>query len=346
MHPHRPHAPRRARFAAGIAALALGLAAFTGVAAAADKKTLCVYDPSGANGDVFNLTKDYRTAALAWGVEFELKPYTDEKTANEDFKAGQCGAVLITGTRARAFHKFAGTIEAMGALPSYDQLKTVVQKLSDPKAAKLMTSGDYESAGIFPGGAVYLLVRDRNIDTVGELAGKKLATLDFDDAAKVMVRQVGASLVPADVSNFAGMFNNGSVEAAYGPATAYKALELYKGVGDKGGMIRYPLAQMTLQIIVRTADFPAGFAQSSRTYAYQRFAQGLELVKKAEAEVPAKHWIDIPDADKAKYDEMFLDVRVRLRDQEKVYDSRALKLMRKVRCGKDAARAECALERE
>jgi hypothetical protein len=136
------------------------------------------------------------------------------------------------------------------------------------------------------------------------------------------------------------------VDACYGPATAYKALELYKGVGDKGGVIRYPLAQMTLQVILRTADFPANFAQESRTYASNRFTQGLALVKKAEADVPAKHWIDIPDADKAKYDEMFLDVRVRLRDEEKVYDARALKLLRKVRCAKDAARAECALERE
>ncbi len=324
-------------------ALALAMAA---PAAAAVDKTLCVYDPSGANGDIFNLTKDYRTEALSWGVSFELKPYTDEKTASEDFKAKKCDAVLMTGTRGRDFLKFAGTLEGMGALPEYGELKTVVKKLGSAKAAGLMRSGDYETAAIFPGGAVYLMVRDREVNTVAKLAGRKLATLDFDEAAKIMVKLVGASLVPADISTFASMFNNGSVEAAYAPATAYKALELYKGIGNTGGVIRYPLAQMTLQLMIRHADFPADFAAKSRAFAAQNFGKFLNVVKKADASIPAKHWIDIPEADRTKYDQMFLDVRVRLRDQEKVYDGRALKLMRKVRCQRDAARAECAQKRE
>ncbi|MCA9543836.1 MAG: hypothetical protein KC613_05580 [Myxococcales bacterium] len=324
------------------AATALALA----TPALADDKTLCVYDPSGANGDIFNLTKDYRTEAIAWGVTFELKPYTDEKTASEDFKAKKCDAVLMTGTRGRDFLKFAGTLEAMGALPEYNGLKTVVQKLGSPKAAGLMRSGDYETAAIFPGGAVYLMVRDKAVDTVPELAGRKLATLDFDEAAKIMVKIVGAALVPADVSSFASMFNNGSVEAAYAPATAYKALELYKGIGDAGGVIRYPLAQMTLQLMIRHAEFPADFGTKSRAFAAKNFGKFLSVVQKADKSVPAKHWIDIPAEDKAKYDQMFQDVRVRLRDQEKVYDGRALKLMRKVRCQADAARAECAQQRE
>ena len=61
----------------------------------ADSKTLCVYDPGGASGDAYQIIKDYRTAAAGWGVNFTLKPYTDEKTAAEDFKAGQCQAVAV-----------------------------------------------------------------------------------------------------------------------------------------------------------------------------------------------------------------------------------------------------------
>ena len=70
--------------------------------------------------------KEYRIAALGWGVDFKLKPYTDEKTAAEDFKAGQCDGVVLTGTRVRSFQKFTGTIEAMGAVPSYDHLRSLV----------------------------------------------------------------------------------------------------------------------------------------------------------------------------------------------------------------------------
>ena len=314
--------------------------------AEAKTDTLCVYDPGGGNGDVYNLMKDYRIAAKSWGVDLKMKPYTDEKTAAEDFKAGQCKAVLMTGTRVRQFHSFAGSMEAMGALPSYDLLKKVTRSLSSKKASKLMKNGDYEVAGILPGGAIYLLVRDRKVDTVAELAGKRIATLEYDAASKKMVRHVGAAIVAADVGTFSGMFNNGSVDAAYAPATAYKALELYKGVGSKGGVINYPLAQMTLQLLIRTKDFPEDFGVKSRAYAAKQFSSALKMVKAAEKSIPAKDWISIPDADKARYDEMFLNVRVGLRDKEKIYNGRMLKLLRKVRCKKNKARAECAEKRE
>jgi hypothetical protein len=327
-------------------AVAVASLLMANTAHAGERPLLCVYDPGGANGDIFNLMKDYRAAAIAWGVDFDLRPYTDEKTASEDFKAGQCKAALITGTRARNYHKFAGTIEAMGALPEYSQLRQVIATLAREKAKKKMVRGEYEVAGVFPGGAVYMFVRDRNINTAGKLAGKRLATLEFDTAAKTMVRQVGASLVAADVGTFGGMFNNGSVDACYAPATAYNALELYKGVGNKGGIIRYPLAQLSFVFLIRSADFPADFGEQSRAFAKEAFQKGLGVVLRAEKQIPSKHWIDIPDEDKARYDEMFLDVRVKLRDELKVYDKTMLKLMRRVRCKSDPARAECAEKRE
>jgi len=327
------------RFATLLLALALPALAH------AEKVPLCVYDPGGANGDIFNMMKDYQAAAVGWGVEFELKPYTDEGTASEDFKAQKCGAVLMTATRTRAYHKAIGTIEAMGGLSSYDLLKQTTKHMLGKGAEKFAKSGDYEVAGVFPGGAVYLMVRDRGIDTVEELAGKRLATLDFDLAAKTMVKQVGATLVPADVSTFAGMFNNGSVDACYGPAAAYKPLELYKGVGEKGGILRYPLAQMNLVLLSRTAALPATYFEQSRAFAATNFDKALKLVLAAEKDIPADKWVDLPDADKKRYDEMFLDVRVRLRDQEQVYDAAVLKLLRQARCT-DKSRAECTNARE
>ncbi len=315
-------------------------------AGGAVKRTLCVYDPGGASGDIFARERDHRTAALALGVDFDLKPYTDERTAAEDFKAGQCHAALLTGTRVRRFQKFAGTFEAVGALPTYGELEKLVNTVSSPKAAKLLTSGEYEVAGIAPGGAIYLYVSDRTVDTVEELAGKRIATLAYDDASRFMVRTVGSSMVSADVGTFAGMFNNGSVDACYAPATAYRVLELYKGVGTKGGVIRYPLAQLTLQLLIRTGDFPAGFGQATREYYARRFDADLRIVRAAESSIEPSHWVEIPEDHKAEYAERFLDVRVRLRDDMGLYDATALKLMRKLRCRRDATRAECAQNRE
>ncbi|MCB9529441.1 MAG: putative solute-binding protein [bacterium] len=326
------------------AALAVAsLLALTGPALAAGEaeRTLCVFDPSGANGQVYQLMKNYQTEALGWGVKFDMKPYTDEKTAADDFKAGKCHAALITGTRLRPFHAFAGTLEAMGAMPSYDIIHHVIKSLASTKAAPINKSGDYEIAGVFPGGAIYLFIDDRSIDSVEELAGKKIATLAYDEASKTMVGRVGASMQAADVGTFAGMFNNGGVDAAYAPAFAYKALELYKGIGDKGAVVRYPLAQMTLQVLIRSKDFPEDFGAKSRAFAAANFDRALKLAEDAEAQIPAKHWLDLPEADKARYDLMFRDVRVELRDKKSVYDKKALSLLKKARCHKDARRPEC-----
>lgn len=329
-----------------LALLAVTLGAPQLAAAQPAAKKLCVFDVSGKNGDIFNMMKDYQARALEWGIKFEMKPYTDEKIAAGDFKAGQCDAVLATGTRVRKFHSLAGTVEAMGALPTYAHLHKMLVNMHHKRMGKLMKKGQFEVAGLFPAGAVYLFVNDRNIDTVGELSGKKIATLDYDPAAKKMVAHVSASIAGADITTFAGMFNNKSVDACYAPATAYKALELYKGIGTKGGVVRYPIAQLTLQLLIRTDAFPEGFGQSSRDYASGKYQAALDLVKKAEKEIPEKAWIDIPAKDKEAYDEMFRSVRIQLRDNDKVFHKTGLKLMRKIRCKIDAARAECAEKTE
>lgn len=333
---------RTAAALALVALLSLPDAAFAGGKV---KRTLCVYDPSGAMGDIFNLMKDYQTAALAWGVDFDLEPYTDEKTASEDFKAGKCDAALLTGVRARAFNKFTGSIEAMGALPSYAELKTVIRLLSSPKAASRMKSGAYDTVAIFPAGAVYMYTRNRKLKHVGDLAGKRIATLAFDQAAITMVDRAGASMVPADIGTFAGMFNNGNVDICYAPATAYQPLELKKGLRKHGGIARYPLAQLTLQILAKNGRFPEGFGNASRKYAADNFQRLMAVVNRAEKAVPKKYWIPIGAADRVKYDALFRAVRIKLRDKG-VYDKTMLTLLRRVRCRTDPARAECAEKSE
>lgn len=317
-------------------------------ASAADDKAdetrkLCVFDPSGANGNVFQLMKDFALDATALGVKFDLKPYTDEATAARDFQAGQCDAALLTGTRLRPFQPFTSTMEALGALPDYAITEKVIKTLAKPGAAPLMRHGEFETVAVFPGGSVFLFVDDRGIDSVGDLAGKKIATLTHDDAAQAMVGKVGASASGADMGSFASMFNNGSVNASYAPAYAYKALELYKGIGKKGGIIQYPIAQLTMQVVIRHADaWPADFGNKLRGLAVKGyFDKALQLSRKSEAEIPAATWIQIPEADKLKYDELLREVRQSL--APKPYNRKMLTLLKKVRCKEDPSRAECVL---
>ena len=312
----------------------------TSTVALAVPKKMCVFDLLGANGPVFSQMKDYKTAAIAWGVELELKPYTSERVAAEDFKAGLCDAVSFTGIRARQFNAFTGTLDAIGAMPTYDHLKSVITTISGKKAAKLMFSDPYEVVGIFPAGAGYMFVNDRKIDTVGELAGKRIAILDSDPAQVEMVTFVGASPVGTSIANMYSKFNNGSVDVTYGPAIVYEAMELYKGLEPNGGVIRFSLVQLTMQILIRKADFPEGYGQKSREFALDQFDLGVALVKKYESTIPAKMWVDIPEADITGYLEVFRQSRIRLRDKG-IYNAKMLKLMRMLRCKKEAQQPEC-----
>lgn len=309
-------------------------------------KKMCVFDILGANGSVFSQMKDYKTAALGWGVELELKPYTSERVAAEDFKSGVCDAVIFTGIRSRQFNSFTGSLDAIGAMPSYQHLKSVVTTISSKKAAKLMVVEPYEVAGILPAGAAYMFVNDRKIDTVGELAGKRIAILDSDPAQVEMVNFVGASPVGTSIANMFSKFNNGSVDVTYGPAIVYEAMELYKGLEPNGGVIDFSLVQLTMQILIRQAEFPQEYGQKSREYSLNQFDDGVLLAKRYESKIPKKLWVLIPEQDKTEYLEVFRQSRLRLREKG-IYNAKALKLMRMVRCKKDPQQAECtALDKE
>lgn len=102
-------------------------------AAHAAKQTVCVFDLLGTGGDVYAMMKDYSLAAAKWGADITLKPYTDERIAAEDFKAGQCDGVSLTGLRGRQFNTFTGSIDSIGAITTYAQMKDVLTLLSNPK---------------------------------------------------------------------------------------------------------------------------------------------------------------------------------------------------------------------
>lgn len=333
-----------------LAPVAAGLIAVSGSNALAtadiSKKTFCVFDIIGAQGPIYDIMKDYKLAALEWGVELEMKAYTDEKIAAEDFKAGKCDAVALSGLRGRAFNAFTGTIDSIGSIPTDKHMKVVLQKLASPKLGKYMISGDYEVAGIAPGGAAYLFTKDRAIDTVGELSGKKIGILEFDKSQTVLVESIGASPVTVSISNIGPMFNNGSVDIIPAPAIAYEALELYKGLGDNGAIVDFALAQITLQVLIRHGEFPEGYGQKSREYVWSQYDRAQELVDSSTKAIKPGYWLDIPEEDKTGYREMFRQSRIKLREMG-IYNGKMLTFLSKVRCAINSALAECtAKDRE
>lgn len=335
------------RFRSLTAVVCLGLAPLT----QAQGKTvdMCVFDLIGASGDQYALVENYAIDMRDKGVKFNLEPYTDEGVAMSAFSAGDCDALAATDLRIRRYNEFTGTLSAVGAIPSYKHLEMVLAAINKPKASKYMKEGDYEIAGIFPVGAAYLFVTDRDMDTVEELAGKRIATLNQHPDAVHMVNYVNASVEPSEITDFGGKFNNRSVDAAYAPGWAYEALELYRGIGDDGGVVDYPLGQLTMQIVVRDDALTDEQAQTSREVAFNHFDDAIGKVEDYEADIPDDTWIEIPDSDIEDYQEMFRQNRIELRDGvtgdgeevEQVYNGQMLTLLRKVRCRIDPEASEC-----
>ncbi len=204
-----------------------------------------------------------------------------------------------------------------------------------------MVSGNYEVAGITPMGAAYLFVNDRNINTVGKLSGKKIAVMDYDKAQAKMVQKVGAQPVASDIMNFAGKFNNGSVDIIGAPAAAFKPLELFKGLGNKGAIAQFPLVQLSLQIIIRQDRFPDGYGQKSREYVYTQLPRAMSLVTNAEKEIDKRFWMTVPEADQEKYTLMIRESRIALTN-EGIYDKKTMHMLKQIRCQLAPSDAECS----
>ncbi len=327
--------------------IAMAMAAATLAVSAnnAQAQVVCVFDLLGTSGDVYTMMKDYALAANGWGAKVTLKPYTDERVAAEDFKAGQCDAVSLTGMRGRQFNSFVGSIDAIGAVPSNTAARAIMQLVSRPQLADDMVQSGYEVAGVLPMGSAYLFVNDRSINTLAKAAGKKIAVLDYDKAQARMVQRVGAQPVSADITTFGGMFNNGQVDIVGAPAIAFKPLELHKGLGSKGAIVKFPILQVTGNIIIRQNKFPAGYGQKSREWVTSQLPRTMDLVEKTEKEIPSKYWMEIPANDQVGYIKLMREARISL-TKEGFYNTKMMSLLKRVRCQQNPSSFECALKDE
>jgi hypothetical protein len=348
---------RRALAPAALTALtALATVLPAAHAAPASRQTFCFYDPIGTSGPGYAMARDYVVAMQRHGADLQLKSYVDERVAVEDFRTGQCDAVAATGLRTRPYNPFTAALDSIGAstvvrdgrvdmAASYQVVQRAVETFASPAAAKLMVSGAYEIGGVFPLGAVYAMVNDRRISSPEAASGKRVAAFDHDKAQAEIIKRLGAQPVSADITNFHTKFNNGSIDIVVAPAIAYKPLELYRGIGSKGGVSRFPMMILSYQLVLRRDRFPAGFGEKSREYWLAHQDEARRVITTAEADIPAAQWIDFSADDARRYALMMREARIELADKG-LYDKRGLKMLKKIRCSLHAADAECGTDSE
>ena len=309
-------------------------------------QVFCVFDPLGAQGDFYSIAKDYQLVAHRWGVQLDLKSYNDETIAVEDFKAGQCDMLNMTGLRTRlGFNTFTGSIDSPGSIVDYSGMRDVLNLVASDKLEKYMVSGNYEIGGVFPIGAGYIFVHDRKVNTLAKAAGKKVAVMDWDKTQAMLVQQVGAQPVASDITNYGGKFNNGSVDAIIAPIILYKPFELYKGVGTTGGIIRRPVIELTMQLVCRHDKFPADFGHQSRAYIASQINHAFGIIRNQENEVDAHQWMYVTTAERDDFYRIMRDARIHL-TKDGFYDSRMLGILKRIRCKSSPGDAECSLNDE
>lgn len=346
--------------------------------------TLCVYSPNGEHSEAFeqatsyiteiprmvNVAKQFgvnmkvaRPSHLQFKLDFDhpklkktastlvnLKVYTNEAVLTEDFRSKRCDGAGISNLRAKQFNKFVGSIDAIGALQTYKQLSAVIQVLANPKFDEKMVNKDYEVVGVVPLGAAYIMVNDRNINTLAKAAGKKIAVFQFDETQKKLVQNVGAQPISVDLVSVGGKFNNKEVDIMAGPAILFEPLELHKGMSDKsgkvvGGIIKFPVIQVTGTLIMHRNKFPAGMGSIAREVISKQLNPAFEFVDKLEAKIPSKFWLTLNESDKPGYVRLMREARIQM-TKEGYYDPDMMKLLKQVRCSQAPSHYECALNDE
>src|SRR5690606_20864814 len=122
---------------------------------------------------------------------------------------------------------------------------------------KYMQDGEFEIVGIQSAGAVFLFTNDRKLQSLSDLAGKRMAILDTTPEVRQLVVDLGMTPVSSTVTNMFQKFNNGAVDIAGGPAIVYDMMELHKGLGTNGGILAEPILQGNMQFVARAGKLPA-----------------------------------------------------------------------------------------
>lgn len=311
----------------------------------ANAQNICVFDIGGSNGDNFLLMRDYVLAAKKWNAEIVLKAYKNEVQAVADFKDNKCQGLVATGFATRQFNGYTGSIGAVGAVPSNAVARNVLVLMGNPKVAADMVEGDYEAAGIIPIGSAFFVNRDKNTNTLAKVEGKTLGVLPVDPTQRRMANKVGGKPVDISYDTAGAMFASGKLDVLPAPAMAFAPFELYRSMGDQGGIARFPVAFIASNLIINKSEFPNGFGQSSRNWFAAQAPRLMSNITRAESAVPAKFWFDISAEEQVGYLRLMRQMRMEY-VQNKYYNPKMMSLLKKLRCQQDPSSFECALKGE
>ena len=318
------------------------------------KVSICFFDMQGSTGEFYSRAKDLGLIARRWNIIADFKVMSDEGKVAEAFKAGKCDGAVLSTLRAREFNKFMGSVDAVGGIPTYDHMRLLLKTLFDPKLEPLTISQPYQIVSIFPVGAQYLHIKDRNED-IAQLKNRKVSVINWDNSLASAMSKMGFDTVSSDVGGFTKPFNANEVDALVAPAMVYWPYELKQGLGDKGGIYSTPVAQMTASLVInrdalkkKSPDIDsrvAAFRAMTGQFQDEMLDKIFNTIDKNEKDVPKKYWMILEPEHEKAYQEALRQARIQL-TKEGVYDVTMMKVLKKVRCKIEPNAPECSSNEE
>lgn len=316
------------------------LLALTNVAAANEKLSLCVFDLAGANGDTMTIIRDYSLAAKSWGVDIEAKVSKNLAHTMREFEQKRCDGIVADNFSTKKFNNFMGTIGAVGAVPNYNIAHRIFQALASPKLEPKFHTKNYEVVGYIPYGFAYFFTKDRSINSLEELKGKSLGIMEVDPSQARMAQKVGLKPIPMNVDNIAQKFRRGEFDLVPSPLVGYQVFDGKEILGDKGGIANYPLALLSMNVVLRKGEYPQDFGAKSRQWFSQKSGAMIRVVQSWEKHIPKHMFYDIPKIDHPSYDLLTSQLRKEFIDN-KTYDNTMINLIRHIRCTQEPKFIEC-----
>ncbi|MCA6064980.1 putative solute-binding protein [Thalassolituus marinus] len=302
-------------------------------------RSFCVWDMLGKSGPVYATVEDQTLRSLHYGLQLTVVPYQTESELINDLKNGTCDAALMSGSRALEFNRFAGTVEALGAVPDTNHLQTLIQVMASPKMADRLEGNGYVVMGVASLGENYLFARSEDISGPGSLSGKTIAVPQHDQSLQTLGKQLKAVVSGGEQLGIVQQFVSGQSDSMLAPLVAFYAAGAGQA-GEEVKILNYPLSQSTIQLIGRQERFPTELAQMLREDFLFKFPQYVKRLEKERTNIRASLWRDMAQLDQSAFEQRMQKLRLYMRDRGD-YDASMLKLARKVRCKTDPQRTEC-----
>lgn len=300
----------------------------------------CVWDVLGKQGPIYTSTVDQQLRLIHYGITMEVEAFTDEAEVVAKLKSGYCDTAIMSGTQARQFNDFTGSIEALGGVPSRKHMKYLLQVLASTHAHKKMVQGNYHVVGIIPIGFNYLFTHDGKKPTLKRSFSGKAAVVGGDVSQKALYEAFDMKLITGvNTAAAAGAYNLSDADVLMAPLVGYNMFNLGAGL-KHGSIVDYPLSQMTLQVVSRLDTIPLEVGQFLREDLFVKLNMLYREVEKNSREVPTEKMFKFSPREEKILDDKIASIREKV-TEEGGYHKGMMKLQKKIRCKIDKQRSEC-----